>query len=71
MDQPAEIVYILREGTATIETVIEYETNIKFPIDAKSWEIKRTTKTLIYKIRTLKKGDYFGHEEVFLDLNKR
>ena len=64
MGQPAEVVYFLREGTATMESIVEYEKNIKFPIDAQKWEIKRTTKTLVYQIRKLNKGDYFGHEEV-------
>lgn len=48
MGQPAEVVYFLREGTASMESVMEYEKNIKYPIDAQKWEIKRTTKTLVY-----------------------
>jgi len=71
MGQPAEVLYILRDGTATIETIIEYEQNIKYPINTKGWEIKRTTKTLIYQIRQLKKGDYFGHEEILSGYKKR
>jgi len=51
MGQPAEVIYILRDGTATIETIIEHEQNIKYPINTKGWEIKRITKTLIYQIR--------------------
>jgi hypothetical protein len=46
MGQPSEVFYILREGKASLETVIEFEQNIKYPMDAKAWEIKRTTKTL-------------------------
>lgn len=71
MGQPAEVVYFLREGTATMESILEYEKNIKYPIDAQKWEIKRTTKTLVYQVRKLKKGDYFGHEEVLSVIHKR
>ena len=63
--------YILRDGELSLETVIEYEQNVKYPIDAKCWEIKRTTKTMQYHIRHLAQGDYFGHEEILAGHLKR
>lgn len=54
-----------------MESILEYEKNIKYPIDAQKWEIKRTTKTLVYQVRKLKAGDYFGHEEVLSAIHKR
>ena len=44
--QPAEVFYIVREGEAAHETIIEQESNLKFPDGAKSWEIMRKTKTI-------------------------
>lgn len=46
LGQQAETFYIVRYGELVLETIIEQETNMKFPIDTKSWEVKRTTKTL-------------------------
>jgi len=51
--QPAEVFYIVREGELVLETILEYEETLKFPVDAKSWELRRTTKTMQYKIRNL------------------
>lgn len=47
------------------------EQNIKYPIDAETWEIKRTLKRIIYSIRKLEKSDYFGHEEILSNQLKR
>lgn len=69
--QPAEVFYIIRDGKAESETVIEMEQNLKYPIDADSWEIRRTTKIIKYSIRKLEKSDYFGHEEILNDVKKR
>jgi len=46
LGEPAEMLYIVREGQLAHETIIEHETNMKFPDGAKSWEIMRKTKTL-------------------------
>lgn len=37
--QPSEVFYIVKEGRLVQETIIEQETNTKFPKDTKSWEI--------------------------------
>ena len=65
--QAAEVFYILREGTLAHETIIEQETNLKFPDGTKSWQVMRKTKTIQYHIRDLNTGDYFGHEEILTD----
>ena len=44
--QPAEVFYIVREGTLVLETIIEEQNTFKYPVEAHGWEIKRTTKTL-------------------------
>lgn len=64
LGEPSEIFYIVRTGKLVYETVVEQETNMKFPVQNNSWEVKRKTKTMQYHIRDLKIGDYFGHEEI-------
>lgn len=61
---PAEVFYIVREGKLALETIIESEQNLKYPIDAKSWEVIKTKKVMQYHLRDLNIGDYFGHEEI-------
>ena len=61
--------YIVREGKLALETIIESEQNLKYPKDAKSWEVKKTTKVMQYHLRDLNQGDYFGHEEILSDKN--
>ena len=46
--QPAEVFYIMREGEARSETVIEMEKNFKYPIENEQWQIKKSTKVLKY-----------------------
>lgn len=57
-------VYIVREGQLVHDTIIEHDSAVKFPCDTNSWEIDLTTKTILYNLRTISKGDYFGHEEI-------
>ena len=71
LGEPAEMLYIVREGELSHETIIEHETNMKFPDGAKSWEVIRKTKTIQYHIRDLKQGDYFGHEEILTNQKLR
>ena len=37
--QPSGVFYIIKEGKAIQETIIEQETNMKYPKNSKSWEI--------------------------------
>lgn len=60
----ADRFYIVREGELIMETLLEYETTVKFPADTHSWELDQTTKTIQYHIRDIHKGDFFGHEEM-------
>ena len=40
------MLYIVREGELSHETIIEHEINMKFPDGPKSWEVIRKTKTI-------------------------
>ena len=62
---------MVRDGKLSHETILDYETSIKYPIDSHSWELEQTTKTLQYSIRDLAQGDYFGHEEILNETAQR
>jgi CRP-like cAMP-binding protein len=59
------------EGKLLLETCIEIDSYTKFPCGAKEWEIKKKTKKIIYKLREISAGDYFGHEEIILGVDRR
>ena len=44
---------------------------MKIPVDETQWEVKRTQKYIRYHIRDLDVGDYFGHEEILNNIEKR
>ena len=71
MGQPAQTFYIIKSGELDVETVIQQQRSIKIPINDTAWEIKRQTKILQYRIRTLCAGDYFGHQEMLSRIEKR
>jgi CRP-like cAMP-binding protein len=54
-----------------IETIIEIEDYRKYPIANKSWEVMKTCRRLQYKLREIKSGTLFGHEELLLGIKRR
>lgn len=67
----ASAFYVVVEGKIVLETCIEIDTYNKFPCSAKEWQVIKKTKKYIYKLREVKAGDYFGHEEIILNVNRR
>ena len=47
-----------------METIIEVESYIKYPIDRNKWEIRKKTRRIQYKLEELSKGSMFGHTEM-------
>jgi len=37
----------------------------------KQWEVLKTTKRLLYKMKELREGEIFGHEELLLGIKRR
>lgn len=54
-----------------VETVIEIDDFRKYPIGNQSWEVLKTTRRLQYRLRELKAGTLFGHEELLLNIKRR
>jgi CRP-like cAMP-binding protein len=71
MNENAGVFYVVVEGKLVMETCIEIDTYHKFPCGAKEWELKKKTRKIIYKLREITAGDYFGHEEMILNVNRR
>ena len=46
------LVYIVREGTAQMNTTLELDSFIKYPISADVWELRKETKQFCYKLHT-------------------
>ncbi|CDW88204.1 UNKNOWN [Stylonychia lemnae] len=77
-----EVFYIIRSGKVILETIIEIEDFHKYPIVInililmnqqanKEWEILKTKKRLLYRMKELKNGEIFGHDELLLDIKRR
>ena len=47
-----------------METTIEIDNYNKYPVGGHEWEVNKETKTIQYKLYTLTKGMFFGHEEI-------
>ena len=71
MDETSGVFYVVVEGKLVLETCIEIDTYNKFPSSAKEWKVTKKTKKYIYKLREVRAGDYFGHEEIILNVNRR
>ena len=66
-----EVFYILRSGKLILETIIDIEDYHKYPVANKEWEILKTKRRLQYRMRELKAGEIFGHEELLLGIKRR
>ena len=56
-------VYILKSGKLSVETFVEISSQNVYPISPREWEKREVKKQILYKVRTLRPGDIFGHEE--------
>lgn len=54
-----------------METIIETDNYFRYPVDKQTWEIRKTTKQIKYKLQDLCRGNIFGHEEILQKYNRR
>lgn len=54
-----------------METIIEINNYYRFPIDKTSWEVRKKTRRIQYKLQELNKGAIFGHEEMLNNFERR
>ena len=64
-------IYIVRRGKLIQETIIEIDSYFRYPIDKKSWEIRKNTREVCYKLQGLSPGKIFGHEELLQGYKRR
>lgn len=50
-----------------LETFIEIDSYFKIPIKSDEWEVRKQTKQLRYRVANVKRGGWFGHEEILQD----
>lgn len=62
-DTETNCFYIVKRGRATIRTIVDIESENKFPSNNK-WKVIKTMKKCMYKVRDLMPGEIFGHEEL-------
>ncbi|CAI2366556.1 unnamed protein product [Moneuplotes crassus] len=67
----ANVFYIVRAGVLHMESVVEVENTYRYPVGPKKWEYKKITRRLSYRVKELKRGDMFGHEEIFDQVGRR
>ena len=63
--------YVVRKGKLIMETIIEIDSYFRCPVNVQTWEIRKTTRTIRYKLQDLWKGSMFGHEEIMQSCNRR
>ena len=54
-----------------METIIEIDSFFRYPIDSRKWEVRKTTRQIRYRLTDLKKGAFFGHEEILQGFKRR
>lgn len=66
---PSETFYIIKEGKVSVETSVDIQKENKWPVGTKEWKIKKTIRTVLYKI-TLEVGSWFGEIEIIRRVNR-
>ena len=56
--------YVVVRGKLIMETVIEIDSFFRYPVDKQTWEVRKQTRQVKYKLQDLWKGSMFGHEEI-------
>ena len=71
IDDDPSTFYIVLKGQLTMETIIEIDSYFRYPIDSRKWEVRKTTRQIRYKLTNLRKGAFFGHEEILQGFKRR
>lgn len=54
-----------------MESVVEIDNTVRYPVGPREWEYKKVTRRLSYRVKELKRGDMFGHEEIYDHVARR
>lgn len=60
----AVVFYIVRHGILHMESLLDVDLYYKYPQDKNKWMVTQMTKRVKYKVKELKEGDFFGHDEI-------
>lgn len=48
--QDPDRIYLVKRGKLIMETILEIDSYFRIPIDKKSWEIRKNTRKICYKL---------------------
>lgn len=51
--QDPSTIYVVKRGKLVMETVLEIDNYFRYPIDTKSWEVRKNTRQVCYKLQSL------------------
>ena len=71
ISEPASVFYIVYSGSLVMETCIQYSQFYKIPQSATTWQVNKVTKKIQYTLKVLRTGMPFGHEEIFLQSQRK
>jgi CRP-like cAMP-binding protein len=63
--------YFVEEGLLKVEAQVTIEQTFQFPTDKDTWEKQTKVYTVLYLIKELRPGSYFGLEELVKIANHR
>jgi len=69
--QDPTTIYVVRRGKLIMETVMEIDSYFRYPINKQTWEVRKRTRQIQYKMQNLWKGNIFGHEEILQGYKRR
>lgn len=56
--------YFVMEGMLRVEAKVTVDLKFKFPVDKSTWEKQTKTYTVLYLVKELRPGDFFGLESL-------
>lgn len=62
--EASNIFYIVSKGSLQMETTLDIDLFYKYPQGKKKWMVTQMTRKVKYKVKELKVGDFFGHDEI-------
>lgn len=64
MQEKPDKLYFLMRGELCLETELDIEQKIEFPIGMDQWQHQIKQRKVLYKIRIIQERELFGHQEI-------
>ena len=60
----SQIFFIVKKGWLVMESILDIDLFYKCPSSYNKWTITKMTRRVKFKVKELKEGDFFGHDEI-------